>query len=404
MDIDANSVNGLHSAWVDRYAAANMEIKNLKKSPPKSKRFNTDIWNEIYLSYKRRKNIINAYHEEAIETLTIAATPAGAEARHLINSANNTTPNCPTSPLNNDNNESTQREDSEDDTPDESNEDNDATTTISNHSLSTSSPGEVSSNITSLISLKLRPPGQDRFIIGELDVSQRFYDMQNHVVNYLKSNTLKLESDVHLILSLSSILLLQNNNRLHQEMMPFFGNKVYQKIRKDNLDSFNMIHKFPGKALLETIKIAQNVYEKSNDRISAAFSLLSITQSMEDPIDKKLILSASQLLQFLPMDPTNTDISETTLITRYVLPAIQPLFDDHDRDVRLEFTFTEPADNYNREVCFTGRPDCIITIFPHQTDNGVNVGFGEVKKFNSRRPSFGQFGSCAACNTWEKHN
>ncbi|CEP11401.1 hypothetical protein [Parasitella parasitica] len=77
------------------------------------------------------------------------------------------------------------------------------------------------------------------------------------------------------------------------------------------------------------------------------------------------------------MDPTYTDICETTLITRYVLPAIQHLF---DRDIRLEFTFTEPADNYNREVGFTGRPDCIITIFPHQTDNGVNVGFGEVKK------------------------
>lgn len=81
-------------------------------------------------------------------------------------------------------------------------------------------------------------------------------------------------------------------------------------------------------------------------------------------------MSASQLLQFLPIDPTYLNICETTLITRYILHAIQPLFDDHERDIRLEFTFTEPANSHNREVSFTGRPDFIITVFPHQTDGG----------------------------------
>lgn len=79
------------------------------------------------------------------------------------------------------------------------------------------------------------------------------------------------------------------------------------------------------------------------------------------------------------MDPIYLDIRETKLITRYIIHAIQPLFDDHERDIRLEFTFTEPADNHNREVSFTGCPDCIITVFSHQTDDGVNVGYGEVK-------------------------
>ncbi|KAI9244742.1 hypothetical protein EDC94DRAFT_590698 [Helicostylum pulchrum] len=59
---------------------------------------------------------------------------------------------------------------------------------------------------------------------------------------------------------------------------------------------------------------------------------------------------------------------------------MQPLFDDHERDIRLKFTFTEPADNHNREVSFTGCPDCIISVFPHQTDNAMNVGYGEAKR------------------------
>ncbi|CEP11410.1 hypothetical protein [Parasitella parasitica] len=247
--------------------------------PPKSKRFNTDIWNEIYLSYKCRKNIINTYHEEAIETLTIAAIPAGAETRHLINSANNTTPNCPTSPLNNDNNESTQREDSEDDIHDESDEDNDTTTPVLNHSLSTSSAGEVSSSITSLISCITK-------ILRYAESCSKLLEIKHSKVG--------VRCSPYPFPIFNFIVTKQQSTPPRNDA--FFGNKVYQKIRKDNLDSFNMIHKFPGKALLETIKIAQNVYEKSNDRISAAFSLLSITQSMEEPIDKKLILSASQLL------------------------------------------------------------------------------------------------------------
>lgn len=163
-------------------------------------------------------------------------------------------------------------------------------------------------------------------------------------------------------------------------MIPFFGDKIYQKVRKSNLDSLNMTYKFPGKVLLETIEIAQSVYNKTSDRINAAVSLLTLANTVDDPMDKKLIVSASQLLQFLPMDPSNSDMCETTLITGYILHAIQSLFDDHERDIRLEFTFTIPADSPDQAVSFTGNPDCIISMFPHQTDDKVNMGYGEVKR------------------------
>ncbi|KAG1447803.1 hypothetical protein G6F55_010941 [Rhizopus delemar] len=383
MDINATSMNGLHSAWSNRYADAYKEVKETKKGPPKSKRFNTVIWSEIYSSFMRRKKTINVYYEEAINILTTAATPAAAHVCQLINPTNSNVSNNPIPP-DGDEDGSTQ---SDNDIYCDANKDNDTATPIlicpvcSPPSMSTSDEASSSNELltSTPLSLELHAPGPNRFYVDHTDISERFYNMQQYVFNFTKVNNLTLESDVHLILSLSSILLLQNNNRLHKDMIPFFGDKIYQKARKSILDSLNMTYNFPRETLLEIIETAQSVYNKTNNRINAAASLLTLANAVDDPIDKKLIVSASQLLQFLPMDPTYSNIRETKLITRYIIHAIQPLFDDHERDIRLEFTFTEPADNYNREVSFTGCPDCIITVFPHQTDDGVNVGYGEVK-------------------------
>jgi hypothetical protein len=232
------------------------------------------------------------------------------------------------------------------------------------------------------LTLQLRAPGRDRFQVDNVDISWKFYQMQQYVFDFVISNNLTLESDVHLILSLNSILLLQNNNRLHKAMVPFFGNKLYTRIREHNLDSWNSTSKFPGDVLLKTIEIAQSVYEKTTDRIGASVSILNMARTMNDKINKRLIVSASQLLQSLPMDPTNTDISETTLITRYIVPLLQPLFDNDDLNIRLDFTATELAEKCKRPPNFNGCPDCIITRFPHQTDEGINIGYGEVKKIS----------------------
>lgn len=71
-----------------------------------------------------------------------------------------------------------------------------------------------------------------------------------------------------------------------------------------------------------------------------------------------------------------------TLITHYILPALQPLFDDDEKSTRLEFTPTNPANIDERPPNFDGCPDFTITVFPPQTSGGVNVGYGEVKRFS----------------------
>ncbi|KAG0738005.1 hypothetical protein G6F33_012155 [Rhizopus arrhizus] len=352
MDINATSVIGLHVfVFIKLFGLCYFK-------PSKTKQFNTVIWNEIYSSFIHREKAINAYHD----ALTIAATPAASKVCQLTSPTNNNAPNNSISPNGNDD-ESTQSDD-------DIHCDNSTITPILVYSvrssLLASSSGKAPSSNEPLPStplpLALHASSRDRFFVDRIDISERFYSMQQYVFDFLRSNNLTLESDVHLILSLSSILLLKNNNQLYKDMVPFFAYKFLREI------------------LLKTIEVAQSVYNKTSDRINAATSLLSLANTMDDPMDKKLIVSASQLLQFLPMDPTNLDICDTTLVTRYILHAIQSLFDDHERDIRLKFAFTESSDNHNPEVSFTGYPECIITVFPYQTDDGVNVGYDEAKR------------------------
>ncbi|CEP13528.1 hypothetical protein [Parasitella parasitica] len=295
--INATSAHGLHGAWVQQYDTVHMKVKNTEKRSPRTKLCNTALWNDIFENFKRRKNAIDTFHEEAISTLTTAARPAAREVRQLIDPVTL-------------NEESTQdtidsRHDAEDDTEDNA----DLHLDSSSEELSPTSE----SSPPSQLSLQLRAPGRDRFQVDNVDISGKFYQMQQYVFDFVISNNLTLESD-------------------------------------------------------------------TTDRIGASVSILNLASTMDDKINKRLIVSASQLLQSLPMDPTNTDISETTLITRYIVPLLPPLFDNDDLNIRLDFTATELAEKCKRPPNFNGCPDCIITRFPHQTDDGINIGYGEVKK------------------------
>ncbi|KAF1799284.1 hypothetical protein FB192DRAFT_1473977 [Mucor lusitanicus] len=128
-----------------------------------------------------------------------------------------------------------------------------------------SSSDESTATSTSQLSLSLQAPHGSPFIVDGVGISERFYQLQQYVFDLVKTNNLTVKSDSHLILSLSSILLLQNNNRLNNAMVRFFGDKLYSKIRKHNLGEWNITLKFPVNVLLESINIAQSLYGKTTD-------------------------------------------------------------------------------------------------------------------------------------------
>ncbi|KAI9244743.1 hypothetical protein EDC94DRAFT_436784 [Helicostylum pulchrum] len=208
----------------------------------------------------------DVYHEEAIDTLTTTATPAAAYVRQLITPTNNNFSNSPI-PSDGDENESTQ---GDNDIYCDANEDNYTATPIlvrpvrSPPSMSISDEASFSNELltSTPLSLTLHVPGPNLFYFDHIDIPESFYNMQQYVFNFVEVNNLSLESDVHLILLLSSIILLQNNNRLHKDIIPFFGDKIYQKVCESILDPLNMAYKFPGETLLGIIETAQSVYNK----------------------------------------------------------------------------------------------------------------------------------------------
>ncbi|ORX62855.1 hypothetical protein DM01DRAFT_1007454 [Hesseltinella vesiculosa] len=365
LDISTEKYQGLHGVWLDRFRSAFCMLPS-KKMPRKSTRFNADTWIAIYQSYTRRKQTQRAFHEEAISTLAVAATPAAREVQQLLRRGITDTPATPSM--------SGDVEDS-----DESSETSDA---LDISATSTSAPIRAPPSTPARLSLCLKPLGEERFFVGQDDISDKFYQLQKYVFELAEDgfNNLTLESDVHLILSLSSILLLQNNNRMHKAMIPFFGQQVYCKIRKHFLDTWPTSSRFPAASIAELIQTSQDYCGNQVDVCDAGTSILALAKTMDDTIEKRLTLSVYQLIQCLPNDPTNGQMSETTLITRYLVPLLQPLFDNKNKSIRIEFTATDRADSSKRPPQFTGSPDCILTIFPHATDDGVNVGFGEIKK------------------------
>ncbi|SAL97645.1 hypothetical protein [Absidia glauca] len=249
----------------------------------------------------------------------------------------------------------------------------------------TPSPAAATSKPLAQLSVSLQAPYGPPFFVDNVNVSERFYQLQQYAFDLVKTNHLTLESDTHLVLSLSSIILLiQNNNRLHPSMISSFG-KVYKNIYKHSHALWNLTLEFPMDLLMHSSTIAKDLYKNKINRIRACTSLLNLADKTDDLIDKRLLVSISLLAQYLPMDATNTVISESALISKYILPALQPLFDSDDDHTCLEFTSTDLADPKKRHPEFSGCPDFIITIHPYQTDDGANVGFDEVKPESAAR-------------------
>ncbi|SAM03024.1 hypothetical protein [Absidia glauca] len=171
------------------------------------------------------------------------------------------------------------------------------------------------------LSVQLQAPGPDRLVVDDINISEKFHEIQQHIHDF-------------------------NNNRLHESMVPFFGNKLYARVREHNLSSWNSAIEFPGEVMLKAIDITH--YFLSPPSIPSH-------------------------------GPHNTEIPEATLITRYIVPLLQPLFDNDNLNIKLDFTATDLSEKYKRPSSFSGCPVCSITVFPHQTDKDINNDYNEIK-------------------------
>ncbi|KAG0182698.1 hypothetical protein DFQ28_001938, partial [Apophysomyces sp. BC1034] len=167
--------------------------------------------------------------------------------------------------------------------------------------------------------------------------------------------------------SLASIFLV-NKGRMHPES----DNDLVKKLLRP-MDE-NII--FPVDVMVKLMEIVQDFYHGTTNRLEACMLITGLLNPA-DVLDKKIIMSIHQLCLSLPLDAIMSDISENDYCSRYLTPALQPLFDDDVKNTQIRWSATVAA---NKRSCSLAnrRPDCIITTL---TDNNFSssLGHGEVK-------------------------
>ncbi|ORX48497.1 hypothetical protein DM01DRAFT_1326214 [Hesseltinella vesiculosa] len=395
-DLFASEGSILYGIWLERYKELYTIVKN--KDLVEKVSHDSSFWKDILDDVKRRKIVTRNLKEKAIDLLGSAATPAAKEISDILLASNhsdidvpqNTMPipsnthlNClpehpsPVDQLASSTADSQHHQGS-----------TSASTSSSSNSVHTTPNSSPKLEQPSKLDLQLHDPGPDRFCVDGADISQRFYDFQKMVFEVATSSPgLTMESDTHLILALSSILLLQKNNRMHPAMKSFFGGKLYHRILKHCQTELDMTKTFPRPILVSLFDAAERVSSGDIDRVEACSRIFDLIRSDDCPVDdldKKLLISITRLLLDLPLNPMNTVMNESELITGYLLPALTHLFQDDDMDVRMRWTATEAADTTKTSVT-KKLPDCLVTLYPDSTEDGVNVAYGEVKREGERK-------------------
>ncbi|KAG1329243.1 hypothetical protein G6F63_011457 [Rhizopus arrhizus] len=236
---------------------------------------------------------------------------------------------------------------------------------------------EQSNEVNYQLSFDIRPPScNDRFVVENVDISNCFYKFQMFVMDLIKSSNLQMESQVHHLLSLSSILLLKKN-RNHPDMESFFPSDVLNKVFNQCRLAWKLDDVFPNDIMLNLMQLSWNLSSGSMDRIDASSALMTTAKATTNRLDRKIILSIGQLLHTLPMEAIMEPTNESELITRYLLPAFQALFDDDDCATMIRWTTTQSVD-VKKSSSSTNKPDCIISIIKGNYFK-YNLGFGEVK-------------------------
>ncbi|KAG0746432.1 hypothetical protein G6F21_004406 [Rhizopus arrhizus] len=122
-------------------------------------------------------------------------------------------------------------------------------------------------------------------------------------------------------------------------------------------------------------KVPKRSHDRANGismaRVEACSSVLSMIRASSDNLDRKIMLSISQIFQSLPMDTVMSPLNESEFITRYMLPIFQPLFDDDQRLTTIRCGYPKSTGTGNR-------PDCIISIMQGSYHLG-NLRYGEIK-------------------------
>ncbi|CAI2179326.1 16317_t:CDS:2, partial [Funneliformis geosporum] len=207
--------------------------------------------------------------------------------------------------------------------------------------------------------------------IGDTNVSQLFREYQNESVMIAKTEGLFVESNVHEILSLSSIFLLAPGSHSNT-MINIFGspllNEIYQQIAPAQQIELS--------SECET-KFRKAIKQATKESRQKAIKLLLTELSNDETLDENLGSVILKGLEMLPSDRLRNEPSEITLITNYLDYIMKGAFHDADKHI---VQWPNTALNENKARKFRGRtkqPDFVVSIV-HQFQTVANIFIGEV--------------------------
>ncbi|EXX72399.1 hypothetical protein RirG_069710 [Rhizophagus irregularis DAOM 197198w] len=211
----------------------------------------------------------------------------------------------------------------------------------------------------------------NEFVIEDYNVSKLFQQYQNESYKLANSDGLYVETNVHKILSLTSILMLSPNS--HSEMMMnIFGLDLLDKISenlKPNKQEFNAEYE---------AKFRNIIRQSSNiSRDNAINSLLGHLAESESRLKENLGFVILDGLKSLPNHKLKSKPSEITLITNYLDYIMKGLFHLPDKYI-VEWPNTGLKETKARKIEGRARqPDFLVSAI-HQLETSGTLFIGEV--------------------------
>ncbi|KAL0582187.1 hypothetical protein ABG067_008020, partial [Albugo candida] len=176
------------------------------------------------------------------------------------------------------------------------------------------------------------PETDHKYFIDDIDVSLLFNNYQKEVYINAKRESFSFKENYRELLSLSSILLLENDSTNDNLFFNTFGQNNLQKIIRHIKDNDLAIdnNQFPFEKMYPVLTIVQQVLTKSMTREEGCLNIINIGIKVEGT-HKAIVKFLRIMLEFFPLNDFCSDIiKEDDLKSRYILPMLQSLFDDWD--------------------------------------------------------------------------
>ncbi|CAI2192833.1 15230_t:CDS:10, partial [Funneliformis geosporum] len=222
------------------------------------------------------------------------------------------------------------------------------------------------------------PREESRWILNNLDVSEKWHLFKEKSLELANKEGLFVESHTQQILSLSHVLLLKPKQHCPL-MLEVFGGDLLETMHKDIIKRFTKQEsEFDEKTLIELIRIIKLLQRNEIDRDKAVSELqiLAVDRSYGE---RAILKAIRNIIERVPRTTLKSPIGEVELCTTYIDPILCPLFSNPDCGIFLRWSNKQAEESKARkQIGRAKQPDAIINEID-QLSWGLSKGHGEAK-------------------------